>query len=141
MTELTEKRTMAFVGAIAGRCHSCLRCSPENCRNCLSQWAKEIMADYNAEEKQSKKHLPPEPDYSLSARMMLILDALENSEDPLPSDRIDLKDLCTPQLKQWTLKHMRERGIIGRRPLKAGEGRGNSQWGYYIADRTRLPVL
>lgn len=138
MTDLTEKKAIAFINSIALRCKSCLRRTPDNCRDCLSQWAADIMADYNAD-KRSQKHA--QPDYSVSARMMRIVDALKAAKRPLPSDAIDLADLCTPQLKQWTLQMMIRKGILGRRLLADGEGKGNSQYGYYIADKTRLPVL
>lgn len=139
MNELTEKKAIAFISSIAQKCKSCLRRSPDNCRDCLSQWATDIMADYNAD-KQSQRHV--QPDYSLSARMMRICNAIEIAKHPLSADQIDLQDLCTPQLKLWTLKHMCERGILGRRRLKDNsERKGNSQYGYFIANKTRLPVL
>lgn len=107
MTEAVEKRAIAFIRTIGNRCTTCLRRSAENCRNCISAWANEILHDYENES-------VSQPDYSLSARMMMIADALDKAGRPLLSSEIDLKNLCTKQLKQWTLQKMIRLGFVRR---------------------------
>lgn len=137
MTEQTESRAIGFINTIASRCNSCLRRDPQNCRNCLSQWATEIMKSYHADKRAASNH---QPDYSMSARMMRIVDMLKKAKDAVPCDKIDLEGLCTPQLKQYTLKVMMRKGIIGRRRMTTPMN-GNTQYGYFLADSTRLPRL
>jgi len=107
MTEAVEKRAIAFIRTIGNRCTSCLRRNEENCRRCISSWANEILHDYENES-------VPQPDYSLSARMMMIADALDKAGRPLLSSEIDLKKLCTKQLKRWTLQKMIRLGFVRR---------------------------
>ena len=107
MTAAVEKRAIAFIRTIGNRCTSCLRRNEENCRRCISSWANEILHDYESES-------VPQPDYSLSARMMMIADALDKAGRPLLSSEIDLKQYCTKQLKRWTLQKMIRLGFVRR---------------------------
>lgn len=127
MTELTEKRAIAFIRTIAQKCSGCLRRAPENCRNCPAGWAKSIMADYERDERTAASNRP-EIDYSLVAREIMIARALEAR--PLLTSEIDLHDYCTPQLKRWTLLHMMQKGTIGRRIVKSSPGKNYYQ--YYL---------
>lgn len=112
MTEAVEKRAIAFIRTIGNRCTSCLRRSAENCRRCISSWANEILHDYENES-------VPQPDYSFSARMMIIADALYKAGRPLLSSEIDMKKLCTKQLKRWTLQKMIRQGYVRRAKASA----------------------
>lgn len=116
MTEATEKRAVAFIRTIGNRCTTCLRRSAENCRNCISAWANEILHDIENEKK-------PEIDYSLSARMMMIIDALDKADAPLLASEIDMRKYCTKQLKRWTLLKMMRMGYITRTPHAKDAGR------------------
>lgn len=116
MTEATEKRAVAFIRTIGNRCTACLRRSAENCRNCISAWANEILHDIENEKK-------PEIDYSLSARMMMIVDALDKADAPLLASEIDMRKYCTKQLKRWTLLKMMRMGYITRTPCAKDAGR------------------
>ncbi|MBQ4200614.1 MAG: hypothetical protein II649_12150 [Kiritimatiellae bacterium] len=107
MTEAVEKRAIAFIRTIGNRCMSCLHRSEERCRNCISSWANSILRDYDSE-------TTPQPDYSLSARMVMIADALDKAGRPLFASEIDLKNLCTKQLKRWTLQKMMRLGFVRR---------------------------
>lgn len=110
MTELTEKRVVAFIRVIADRCKGCLHRREEVCRNCDSFAANRIMRDIEADKK-----VPPK-DYSLFTRMALIVEILRNNPaGTLLSTEIDLNGLCSNQLKQWTLKRMVRMSVIGRR--------------------------
>lgn len=114
MTEAVEKRAIAFIRTIGNRCTSCLHRSEERCRSCISSWANEILHDYENES-------VPQPDYSLSARMIMIADALDKAGRPLLSSEIDLKKLCTKQLKRWTLQKMIRFGFVRRTKGHSGK--------------------
>ena len=107
MTEATEKRAVAFIRTIGNRCTTCLRRSAENCRDCVSAWANSILRDIENETK-------PEIDYSLQARMMMIVDCLNKADGPLLSSEIDMKQYCTKQLKRWTLMRLVKAGKVRR---------------------------
>lgn len=102
-----EKRAVAFIRSIGNRCMPCMRRSEENCRDCISRWANSILRDIDNESK-------PSMDYSLQARMMMIVDCLGKAGRPLLSSEIDLKQSCTKQLKRWTLVRMVKNGLICR---------------------------
>lgn len=110
MTEALERRAIAFIRTVASRCERCLRRSPDNCRGCISQWANGIMRDYESETDSGRQ----QPDYSLVARRMRIIDALEQAGRPLLACEIDLSALCSKGLKQWTLRRMVKAGKIVR---------------------------
>lgn len=103
MTQETERRAIAFVRTVAGRCASCTHRREETCRDCLSRWANEIMRDYEAEMK------PMSADYSLAARKIRILDILQKAGRPLLSSEIDISSICDHHLKRWTLRRMVQR--------------------------------
>lgn len=107
MNPETEKRAIAFIRTVGNRCTACLRRSKENCANCISSWANSILRDIENEK-------PPEIDYSLAARVMMITGALQKSNRPLASHEIHLADYCTKQLKYWTLRRMMRWGMIDR---------------------------
>lgn len=65
----------------------------------------------------------PEIDYSLSARMMMILDCLDKADGPLLSSEIDMKQYCTKQLKRWTLIKLMHMGRIRRIRVRDGARR------------------
>lgn len=113
MTEATEKRAIAFIRTIGNRCTTCLRRSSENCRDCISSWANTILHDIENEKK-------PEIDYSLSARMMMIADALDKADAPLLASEIDMRRYCTKQLKRWTLLKMVRMGYVVRTRPRVG---------------------
>lgn len=102
MTPSTERRAIAFIRTIAGRCERCLRRTPDNCRGCVSQWANSIMSDYELETNFGRHS----PDYSLAARKLRILDAIQSAGHPLLASEIDLSSFCSKGLKQWTLRRM-----------------------------------
>ena len=106
MPEL-EKRAISFIRTIANRCERCLRRTPENCRNCPSAWANEIMADY-------EKSDGPTIDYSLAARKLRILEAIRQARRPLAPSEIDLSDVCSRAVKHWTLRKMAQVGRLVR---------------------------
>lgn len=107
MTEAVEKRAIAFIRTIGNRCTSCLRRNEEDCRNCVSSWANSILRDIENEAK-------PKIDYSLQARMMMIVDCLGKAARPLLSSEIDMKQYCTKQLKRWTLMRLVKAGKVKR---------------------------
>lgn len=107
MNPETERRAVAFIRTIGNRCTTCLRRSSENCRGCISAWANSILRDIENETK-------PEIDYSLQARMMMIMDCLCKAGRPLLSAEIDLKNQCTRQLKRWTLMRLVKAGKVKR---------------------------
>lgn len=109
MTKETEKRVIAFVRVIANRCCTCLYRREENCSRCDSRTATNIIRDIELD-----VAVPPK-DYSLFARMKLILDGLKRAKRPLLSSEIGLDGICSNQLKQWTLKRLIRLGVVGRR--------------------------
>ena len=121
----TEKRAIAFINTIADRCSRCLRRSQETCPNCESAWAQSIMADL------SVAHVKA-PDYSLAARMKLVRNQLESAGRPLLASEIDLKGLCTHQLKLWTLKRMVRMGILRRKVAVRKQNSAYRRYRYYL---------
>ena len=131
MTELTEKRVIAFVRVIAERCKGCLHRREEVCRNCDSSAANRIMRDIEAD-----RNVPPK-DYSLFTRMALIVEILRNnSSGMLFSTEINLEGLCSNQLKQWTLKRMVRMNVIGRR-LAFMTSTGYRVYRYFLLPKTQ----
>lgn len=110
---------------------SCLRRSKENCNGCISSWANSILRDYDADS-------APRVDYSMSARMMMVIDCLQKADTPLCSSAIDLKSYCTKQLKRWTLMKMIGLGYIRRRMRRAALGTGKTRR-YYVYELTNKP--
>ena len=108
-------RVIAFLNLFDGDCKSCLRKSSYSCSNCRASTAKSILAQIKAEQKQKdanqKKFVP---DYSLYARMAIILMKLKTAGRPLRFGEINLTS-CSPQLKAWTLVRMVRKGKIDRR--------------------------
>lgn len=129
MTEAVEKRAIAFIRTIGNRCTGCLRRAEEHCRNCISRWANSILHDIDEEK-------PAQIDYSLTARMMMIIDCLTKADRPLLSGEIDLKSRCSKQLKRWTLLKMVKIGYVKRsRPGSGGFYR------YTVNKNKRFPAL
>ena len=134
MNKQLERRAITFIRTIANRCKSCLHRSPERCRNCTSQWANEIMTDIQNETAFSK----PTVDYSVTARKLRILDALQSAGRPLLASEIDLSDTCSKGLKQWTLLRMVKAGQIRRVP-NADPGDGRHLFRYFIPKTRNKP--
>lgn len=109
MTQETEKRVVAFVRVIANRCCTCLYRRDENCSRCDSRTATRLIRNIELD-----VAVPPK-DYSLFARMKLIVDGLKRAKRPLLSSEIVLDGICSNQLKQWTLKRLIRLGVVGRR--------------------------
>ena len=133
MNKQLERRAIAFIRTIANRCASCLHRQPERCRNCTSLWANEIMIDYERDTAFSK----PTADYSMAARKLRILDALQSAKRPLLASEIDLSDTCSKGLKQWTLLRMLKARQIRRIP---NDDPGDSRRLYrYFIPETQTP--
>lgn len=109
MTQEIENRIVAFVRIIANRCYACLYRREENCSRCDSRTATRLIRDIELD-----VAVPPK-DYSLFARMKLIVDGLKRAKRPLLSSEIVLDGICSNQLKQWTLKRLIRLGVVGRR--------------------------
>lgn len=109
MTQEIENRVVAFVRVIANRCCTCLYRRVENCERCDSRTATRLIRDIELD-----VAVPPK-DYSLFARMKLIVDGLKRAKRPLLSSEIVLDGICSNQLKQWTLKRLIRLGVVGRR--------------------------
>ena len=133
MNKQLERRAIAFIRTIANRCTSCLHRRPERCRNCASQWANEIMTDYERNTAFSKQTV----DYSMAARKFRIIDALQSAGRPLLASEIDLSDTCSKGLKQWTLLRMLKAGQIRRVP-NDDPGDGRHIFRYFIP-KTQTP--
>lgn len=113
MTQSTERRAIAFIRTVASRCNRCLRRSEDNCRNCVSKWANEIMRDIESETR------PSAPDYSLAARKKRIVEILRTAGHPLFAHEIDLSGVCSRWLKQWTFRRMVHLGQLVRLPCQS----------------------
>ena len=109
MTQGIENRVVAFVRVIADRCFTCLYRREENCERCDSRTATRLIRDIELDVAVPKK------DYSLFARMKIIVDCLKRANRPIFSSEIVLDGICSNQLKQWTLKRMIRLGVVGRR--------------------------
>lgn len=120
MTPQLERRAVAFIRTVANRCCSCMHRSEENCRNCTSSWANEIMSEY---ERDAKVAIKQETDYSLQARRVRILDILRAAGRPLLAADIDISDIASTSLKEWTLRRMLRVGQIARVPNDDREDR------------------
>ena len=108
-------RVIAFLNLFDGDCKSCLRKSSYSCSNCRASTAKSILAQIKAEQKQKDANQQQfVPDYSLYARMAIILMKLKTAGRPLRFGEINLTS-CSPQLKLWTLMRMIRMGTIERR--------------------------
>lgn len=111
ISEQTYTRVVSFVRQITNDCTTCMRRCTENCERCRSTWAKSILADIEADAGGGAG----EVDYSLEARVERILKTLREYDGPLMSQDIDLGDMCSPQLKMWTLKRLVRRGVVCRK--------------------------
>ena len=124
MTPEIEKRAIAFIRTIGNRCAGCVHRDEDNCRRCISRWANEILSDYErdmAASPDARSH-----DYSLAARMVRITDCLIKAKRPLLASDIDTRDICSKQLKSWTLKLMLDQGRIRREIEKPKFGRAGA---------------
>lgn len=128
MTELTEKRTIAFLRTFAERCKSCLRRNPDNCFDCPARAAKNIIVTYD----QESSNALPILDYSLAAREKMIIEALAKADKPLAAHDINLHDYCTRQLKHWTLKRLMRLGFIVR--IEIADDSGKTHFGYTLKE-------
>ena len=132
MTEQTEKRALAFIRTIGNRCTGCMRRSEDNCSRCISRWANEILAEHERET--AAANTASRPDYSLAARMIRITDCLVKAKRPLLATEIDTQNLCSKQLKSWTLRLMVSQGRIAREKERPNFGRpgASPRYRYYL---------
>lgn len=126
MTPEVESRVIAFVRVVADRCHGCFRRREENCARCDSRTATRLLEDVERD-----VAIPPK-DYSLFARMQLIAEALGRAGKPLLSSEIDVRGLCTKQLKRWTLLRMMRIGVVGRVPAQEN---GRCAYRYFLKNQ------
>lgn len=110
MTHETKRRVIAFVRSFAQMCSVCLHKANGRCADCPSQWARRLLNEII-----ETKTSAPAPDYSFYARKKRILTILRKANLPLCASEIDLRGLCSPQLKAWTLKQMCMNGVISKR--------------------------
>ena len=130
MTQEIEQRVVAFVRVIANRCYTCLRRREENCQHCDSRTATRLLKDIELD------IAVPQKDYSLFTRMSLIAESLKRAGKPIFSSEIDIDELCSNQLKQWTLKRMMRIGVIGRR-LAFKTRTGYCVYRYFLKQETK----
>ena len=114
MSQSTIDRAVAFIRAMATQCYTCFRRSEENCSNCFCRQASFLIREIELDQRNAPI------DYSLYARMNFIREALKDGEKS--SRDIDTRNLCSKQLKRWTLKKMLHLGIITRRSVSNGDG-------------------
>jgi len=128
LSEQTEKRVIEFVTMIARRCSTCLHRN-WNCDRCDSRIAKSIQIDIEVDTHPTEAR---EIDYSFAARAVRIIHTLAKANRPLLSKQIPL-DICSYQLKRWTLNKLVERGLLGRKRKyrKAGRTPHNKTYSYY----------
>lgn len=105
-------RVIAFLNLFDNDCRQCLRRSSYTCSSCRATTARSILLQIRAERMRNGDD--SEVDYSLYARIAVILKRLSVADRPLRSVEIDLSNV-SPQLKAWTLLRMIRRGTIGRR--------------------------
>lgn len=123
MTEQTEKRVVAFVRTVANDCATCMRRCEENCRNCRAQWANSLMRDIEQESHGDN----PELNCDFASRLARILLALKTSDHPLRSSEINVSEYCSKSLKEYTLREMVARGMIGRKRIA-----GKCRYTYFL---------
>lgn len=110
-SETTEKRVVAFINSIANDCRGCMKRSVSNCEHCRGITANSIMVDISADEKAQKSGF----DLSSKYRGERVKAILKSAGKPLLAKEIDISDLCSYQLKHWTLKTLISCGEVGRR--------------------------
>ena len=113
ISEQTEKRVISFVNTVANDCTTCLRRCKENCDHCRSAWANDIMRDVRRDQCGENKSI----DCGFVSRTARILLALKTSDHPLRSSEIDVSEYCSKSLKEYTLREMVARGMIGRKRI------------------------
>jgi len=129
MNEQNQQRCTAFLRQVANNCDGCYRGNLERCRTCAATVAKNILRAIASET------VVAPVDYSLAARMDIILAALgKASPEPLFAYQIDLANLCTAQLKRWTLHHMIHLGFVGQR-LHHKKKSGYSVYRYFLTPK------
>ena len=100
MNERNRQLTIAFIRSVANNCTTCYH-RGQNCDGCFSLRAKRLLLDIEADERPKDRI-----DYSIAFRMARIEKILKDAGRPLPSSRIDTRDICSKQLKHWTLRHL-----------------------------------
>ena len=122
MTEANIRHTLGFLKSLVGQCANCMR--RHDCDNCFVKTAKFILHSIEAD---ANAAVFGSPDYTIAYRMAKIEDILRAAGRPLMSSQIDTRDICSKQLKYWTLnKLMRMRRISRFRSRKTGA------WLYFI---------
>lgn len=129
MTHETERRVIAFVRSFAQMCSTCLRRDNGDCAGCPSSWARRLMGEVAMGERPM-----PEVDYSFYTRTKKILAVLARANRPLMASEINLRDLCSAQLKFWTLNQMVLNGTLGKKVAHVAKSRGKRKtyFLYYI---------
>lgn len=108
MTETNRRLTLAFVRSVANLCDHCFR-RGDACKECFSATARRLLAQVEKDERAERS-----PDYSIAYRMARIENCLRSLSHPIPSSLIKTDDICSRQLKHWTLKHLVRLGRISR---------------------------
>ena len=122
MTEANIRHTLGFLKSLVGQCANCMH--RHDCDNCFVKTAKFILHSIEAD---ANAAVFGSPDYTIAYRMAKIEDILRAAGRPLMSSQIDTRDICSKQLKYWTLnKLMRMRRISRFRSRKTGA------WLYFI---------
>lgn len=134
MTRETERRVIAFVRSFAQMCSTCLRRDNGDCAGCPSAWARRLMHEVAMDERPM-----PEIDYSFYTRTKKILAILNRSSRPMMASEINLRDLCSAQLKFWTLNQMVLNGTLGKEVAYVAKSRGRRKtyFRYYIKKRNQ----
>lgn len=128
MNPQNQQHCTAFLRQVANNCDSCFRGHSDRCRTCAATIAKNLLRDI-ASEKVSA------PDYSLAHRMTRIIDALgKASPTPLFAYQINLSELCTSQLKRWTIHHLINLGLVGQQ-LHHTKKSGYSVYRYFLTQK------
>ncbi len=122
MTHETERRVVAFVRTMAGACSICLRKADGQCGDCPSAWANRIMREIRDDARPT-----PQVDYSFYGRTSRILAVLRKAGRPLLAREIDLRGLCSAQLKCWTLNQMVRNGTLCKQFAYTAQSRGRQK--------------
>ena len=126
VTEEVQRLAESFIRCLARECKSCFRRSETNCSGCYCRTACYIAARMDGQYAE-----PRTEESALVVRTRRILEILERAGRPLRANEIDVSDLCTKQVKFWTLGRMARHGTIEKRI--AGGGSGSARFVYAIA--------
>ena len=105
----TIQRVVSFVRSIATKC-PCYYNNTERCHDCLGCRAKILLMEINADLAETP---PPKKD-NVYVRRAKILKILREAGRPLLASEIVIDSACSMQLKNFTLKEMCKKGILGK---------------------------